>query len=455
MNDKPIHKQKLYRLSLTPFRLLVTYYLLAVAVVSLLLSLPVARQNGADWSAMDAVFVAASSVSVTGLTTVDLAETFTVTGIFILIFALQIGGIGIMTISTFFWLIFGKKIGLKQRQLIKTDQNQLNFSGLVNLLRQIITLILLIEVLGALVLGVYYMNYFPTWQEAFLQGLFASVSATTNAGFDITGESLIPFAGDYFVQFIMIILIILGAIGFPVWIEVKKFLFHKHENRRFRFSLFTKITTSTYFILLGFGTIVIIFLEYNGFFAGKSWHESFFYALFQSTTMRSAGLLTLDINDLHHSTALFMSALMFIGASPSSVGGGIRTTTFALNILFLYHYARGNRSIKIFKREIHQDDVIKSLVVLLLAVLIFGISVIVLSYTEDAGLLAIIFEVSSAFGTCGASMGITADLTNTGKWLLIILMFIGRVGILSFLFIMAGNEKEPDFHYPKERVIIG
>jgi potassium uptake TrkH family protein len=428
---------------------------LAVAVFSALFSLPFARREGADWSAMDAIFVSASSISVTGLSTVNISETFTVAGIFILIFALQVGGIGIMTMSTFFWLIFGKKIGLKQRQLIKTDQNQLNLSGLVSLLRQIVALILLIEIIGALVLGIYYLHYFPTWEEAFLQGLFASVSATTNAGFDITGDSLIPFARDYFVQFITIILIILGAIGFPVWIEVKKFLFHKQMNSRFHFSLFTKITTSTYFILLAVGTVVIIFFELNGYFAGKSWHEAFFYALFQSTTMRSAGLLTLDVNDLHQATVLFMSALMFIGASPSSVGGGIRTTTFALNILFLYHYARGYRSIKIFNREIHQEDVIKSLVVLLLAVLLSGISVIILSFTEDASLLAIIFEVASAFGTCGASMGITADLTNTGKWLLIILMFIGRVGILSFLFIMAGNEKEPDFHYPKERVIIG
>ncbi len=454
-NMKPLHKRRLYKMSLTPFRVLVSYYFLTVGVVALLLSLPVARLEGADWSAMDAIFIAASSVSVTGLTTVDLSETFTVTGIFILIFALQVGGIGIMTINTFFWLVFGKKIGLKQRQLIQTDQNQLNLSGLVNLLRQILYLIILIEAIGALVLGTYYMNYFEDPKEAFLQGLFASVSATTNAGFDITGESLIPFAHDYFVQFVTMILIILGAIGFPVWTEVRKFLFYKGTKTRFRFSLFTKITTATYFILLAVGTVVIFSLEFNGFLSGKSWHESFFYSLFQSTTMRSAGLLTLDMNDLSTPTILFMSTLMFIGASPSSVGGGIRTTTFALNILFLFHYARGRRTIKVFKREIHHDDVIKSLVVLMLAVILYGSSVVILSATEDVSLISIIFEVASAFGTCGASMGITPDLTIFGKWMLIILMFIGRIGILSFLFIMSSNDKAPDFQYPKERVIIG
>ena len=252
------------------------------------------------------------------------------------------------------------------------------------------------------------------------------------------------------------ILIVLGAIGFPVWIEVKRFILHNDPKRRFRFTLFTKITTVTYFLLLLIGTIVILFLEFNHYFVGKSWHESLFYALFQSTTMRSAGLLTLDVNQLSLPTILFMSTLMFIGASPSSVGGGIRTTTFALNILFLIHFAKGNRSIKIFKREIHHEDVLKSLVVLMLAVILWASSVLILSISEkDVSLIAIIFEVSSAFGTCGASMGITPDLSGFGKWILITLMFIGRIGILSFLFTMGGNDKAPDYHYPKERVIIG
>jgi potassium uptake TrkH family protein len=440
----------------TPFQVLVSYYFLTVALSAGLLSLPFARKADADWSFMDAIFTAASAVSVTGLSTISIADTFTVSGIFLLMLVLQVGGIGIMTISTFFWLIIGRKIGLKQRQLIRTDQNQINLSGLVDLLKQILFLILLIEIIGALVLGAYYLKYFPTWQEAFLQGLFASVSATTNAGFDITGQSLIPFAKDYFVQFVTMILIVLGAIGFPVWIEVKRFILHNDPKRRFRFTLFTKITTVTYFLLLLMGTIVILFLEFNHYFVGKSWHESLFYALFQSTTMRSAGLLTLDVNQLSLPTILFMSTLMFIGASPSSVGGGIRTTTFALNILFLIHFAKGNRSIKIFKREIHDEDVIKSLVVLMLAVILWASSVLILSISEkDVSLIAIIFEVSSAFGTCGASMGITPDLSGFGKWVLITLMFIGRIGILSFLFTMGGNDKAPDYHYPKERVIIG
>ncbi|MBO0994513.1 TrkH family potassium uptake protein [Bacillus sp. SD088] len=450
---KHLKKNKITKI--TPFRMLVTYYFITVALSAIALSLPFARKPGADWSFMDAVFTAASAVSVTGLTTVSIVDTFTTQGIFLLMLVLQIGGIGIMSISTFFWLFIGKKVGLKQRKLIRTDQNQLNLSGLVALLKQIVYIILIIELIGALILGTYFLREYSSWQEAYLQGIFASISATTNAGFDITGNSLVAFADDYFVQFVTMILIVLGAIGFPVWIEVKNFLTHKEENIRFRFTLFTKITTTTYFLLLGGGTIIILLIEFSHFFVGKSWHEALFYSLFQSTSMRSAGLVTLDINQLTPSTTLFMSTLMFIGASPSSVGGGIRTTTFALNLLFLFHFARGRSNIKVFNREIHHEDVIKSLVVLMLAVILAGVSIFILSLTEDESLLSIIFEVASAFGTCGASMGITADLSIIGKSLLILLMFIGRIGILSFLLTMSNNEKEPDFHYPKERVIIG
>lgn len=440
---------------LTPAQIIVVYYFIAVSVSMALLSLPVALKPNVKWTFMDALFTAVSAVSVTGLSTVSIVDTFTDTGIYILMFVLQFGGIGIMTLGTFFWLIIGKKIGLRERRLIMTDQNQTSLAGLVKLLKQILIIILLIEIIGALILGLYFLKYYSTWQEAFLQGLFASVSATTNAGFDITGQSLIPYAKDYFVQFVNIILLTLGAIGFPVLIETKEYLFNRNEERRFRFSLYTKLTTITFLGLLVFGTVAILILEFQHFFKDKSWHESFFYAFFQSSTTRNGGLATLDVNQFSDSTLLLLSALMFIGASPSSVGGGIRTTTFALNLLFFFHFARGNRTIKVFKRELFEDDIIKSLVVTMMAIMLCFTAVIILSVTEDHSLLAIIFEVSSAFGTTGLSLGITADLTNTGKIIIILLMFIGRVGILSFLFIIGGKRIVPNFHYPKERVIIG
>ncbi|WP_102261978.1 TrkH family potassium uptake protein [Mesobacillus jeotgali] len=440
---------------LSPAQIIVAYYLIAVIVSMSLLSLPIAIQPGAKWSFMDALFTAASAVSVTGLSVITVRDTFTVPGIFILMFVLQFGGIGVMALGTFFWLIIRKKIGLKERRLIMMDQNQTSMSGLVKMLKEILVIIVIIELIGALLLGIYFLKYFPTWQEAFLHGLFASVSATTNGGFDITGASLIPYAQDYFVVTINMLLITLGAIGFPVLVELKSFLFRSKKNGPFRFSLFLKITTLTFLGLLIFGTVAIWGLEYNHFLSDKSLLDSFFYAFFQSTTTRSGGLATMDVNDFTDPTLFLMAALMFIGASPSSVGGGIRTTTFAINLLFLYHFARGRRAIRVFNRELHQDDIIKSLVVSIMAVLICFFAVLILMVTENQSLLAIIFEVASAFGTTGLSMGITPELSAIGKMVLIILMFIGRVGVISFLLIIGGKTEKESIHYPKERVIIG
>jgi potassium uptake TrkH family protein len=441
--------------TLSPAQIIVSFYVVAVLVSIFLLSLPITLQEGVEWTFIDILFTAVSAISVTGLTVVSTADTFSTSGTFILLFILQFGGIGIMTLGTFFWLIFGKKIGLKERFLIMTDQNQSSLAGLVKLMKQILALILTIEIIGAIILGTYFLRYFPTWQEAYTQGIFAAVSATTNAGFDITGASLIPFAQDYFVQFITIVLLTLGAIGFPVLIELKEYILNKDKTRRDHFSLYTKVTTVTFFSLMIFGTIAILVLEAKNFFQDKTWHESFFYALFQSSTTRNGGLATMDVSLFSEATLLVICFLMFIGASPSSVGGGIRTTTFAVNILFMISFARGYKSVKLFRRELHPDDILKSLAVSMIAMIICFSAVIILSITEPFSTLEILFEVCSAFGTTGLSMGITASLSTIGKMIIILLMFIGRIGILSFIFLVSKRSGEARYHYPKERIIIG
>src|SRR5690606_1552635 len=268
-----------------------------------------------------------------------------------------IGGIGLMTMSTFIWLIFGKKIGLKERQLIMIDQNQSSLSGLVELMKQILLLMLFIETVGFLILGTYYLTYFPTAAEAYYHALFATISATTNAGFDITGQSLIPFAHDYFVQMVHMALMISGAIGFPVLIEVKRYFQHRRKHAYpYRFTLFTKLTTTTYFILVLVGFLLFLIIEKDALFSDKVWHDRLFSALFQSVTSRSTGLMTFDVSELTLASQFVLIVLMFIGASPSSVGGGIRTTTFAVILLAIYFFAKGRNSIKVFHREIHQED---------------------------------------------------------------------------------------------------
>lgn len=441
---------------MSPARILLLFYFLAIVFSTVLLSLPVAYQSGVKVPFIDVLFTAVSALSVTGLSTITIADTLSTTGVVFLIVILQLGAVGVMALGTFIWLLLGKKIGFRERRLIMTDQNQTTFDGMVQLIKEIFFLVLLIEFIGFLILGTYFINYYPTLSEAYFNGLFSTVSAISNGGFDITGASLIPFKDDYFVQIIYMLLIIFGAIGFPVLIEVKAYLFRKKgERKRYRFSLFTKVTTTTFFILIAVGTAFIYLLDKNHAFAGYSWHEKLFYSLFQSVTTRSAGLSTLDVGLLTESNQLFMSFLMFIGASPSSAGGGIRTTTFAIVLIFIVTYARGGQTIKIFKREIHNDDFIKAVTVTLMAVALVFISVLTLSVVESVSLIEILFEVTSAFGTVGLSLGITSELTVFSKCILMLLMFIGRVGVVTFLFMFKGRNKQNNYHYPKEKLIIG
>ncbi|MFC7685608.1 TrkH family potassium uptake protein [Ureibacillus sp. GCM10028918] len=440
--------------TITPFQLLVSYYFFAIATSFLLLRIPAVYKEGVEVSLVDTLFTAVSAVSVTGLTVFDISETLTSFGLIVLLVILQLGAIGIMSLGTFLWIILGKRIGMRERQLIMIDHNQYNLSGVVHLLKEIVKILFIIEAIGAIILSIHFIQYFDTWEEAMKHGIFASISATTNGGFDITGNSLIPYHTDYFLQFVVMILIVLGAIGFPVLIELKKFIFRKEET--FRFSLFTKITTVTYGLLFVVGTLVILLIESFHSLRGMEWHEKLFTAMFHSISARSGGLTTFDVTLFSEATDIFLSFLMFIGASPSSVGGGIRTTTFALAILFLYNFANGRTEIQLYGREIYLIDIFRSYVVIILAFFMVMISTMILLITEPAATTTqIIFEITSAFGTAGMSLGITEHLSTEGKFVMMILMFIGRVGLISFLYTLGGRVDKPPYRYPKERVIIG
>jgi len=443
---------------LTPPRIIALYYFAAILISIALLYLPNVLKEGVSYSFTDMAFTAVSAVSVTGLTVFDVSESFTSFGFVILLIIMQIGGIGIMAIGTFIWLLLGKKIGLRSRRLIMVDNNQYQMHELKSLIKHIIIIMLTVELIGTIVLTLRMLPYYSTIGESFFNGMFLSISATTNAGFIMDPNTSVILREDLFIQFFVIILIIFGAIGFPVLRELKYYFKSKvtKVSMPYRFSLFTKLTTVTYFALLLAGLVVIILLEKTQSFSHLSFGESILNALFQSTTSRSAGLFTYDINLYSEPTLLILCFLMFIGASPTSVGGGIRTTTFALNILFVYHFAQSRKNIRIFKRELHEEDLLKSLAITIMAFSLCILGVFLLRVTHSQfSLMELLFEVCSAFGTTGLSMGITADLNDFGKSVLMVLMFIGRIGLTSFLFILARNEKNITYNYPKEKVIIG
>ncbi|MFJ5757640.1 TrkH family potassium uptake protein [Neobacillus sp. NPDC093182] len=451
-SNKPVSKKRV----LSTIQLIVIFYLSALIISTLLLLIPWAHHENASISFIDALFTSASAVSVTGLSVISIKDTFNNLGIFLLCIILQIGGLGVMSLSTFLWIMIGKKVGLKERQLIMVDQNQSNLSGLVQLAKRIFITIISFEIIGGIILGIRFLKYFDSTSAAFKHGFFGSISATTNAGFDITGGSLIPFSDDYFVQTVIILLMIIGAIGFPVIVEVYEYFLSLKSKRRYHFTLFTKLTTATFVILTIVGGIIIYLLDSYHFFADKSWHAAFFYSLFNSATTKSAGLATMDLNEFTTSNQIFMSVLMFIGGSPSSASGGIRTTTFAIVLLAIFFYARGKGSIKVFRRELHTEDVIKSFIVISTAATLCLVSILILSITEKGTLIQVVFEVTSAFGTNGLSMGLTPILTTFGKILIIFLMFIGRLGIVTCLLILRGKDNSQEkIHYPKEKVTIG
>jgi Trk-type K+ transport system membrane component len=443
---------------ITPTQFIVLSYLSAVIVSTLLLLLPISLRPGVKLSFFDSLFMATSAVSVTGLSVVSVKETFSSFGIFLIIGMIQFGGIGIMALGTFLWILFGQNISLTYRRYIMVDLNRNNLSGLVALMRIILLLVLLIELLGTLIVGIYLKmaGYYDSWITSFYYGLFHSISAYTNAGFDLFGDSMYSFADDYFMQAVTMLLLFLGAIGFPVLVELRQKLFNR-EHKKFTFSLYTKVTVTTYFILIILGTIGIWIVESSVYFEEMAWHQKLFFSLFNSISTRSGGLATMDVSEFTSPTQSLLSVLMFIGASPSSVGGGIRTTTFAVIVMTLATYSFGRTDVRLFRRTIKQEDITKSFVVFSTAVMIVIGATMFLDAVERQhfSLNKIIFEVCSAFGTSGLSTGITSQLTGSGKMILIFLMFIGRIGILSLLFIFRTKVTKDRYHYPKEDLIIG
>ncbi|ALS38496.1 Trk-type K+ transport system membrane component [Enterococcus rotai] len=441
-------------------QIIVSYYIIMTVVSYLLFCLPFFREPNSHVGFIDMLFMAISTVSVTGLSTFDINSVFNDRGVILLEVLFQIGGLGIMMISTAFIILSKRRISLKQRQLIMTDMNQPKLSGIVRLIRITFTIILWFQVIFGTFFSIYFYfsGYYKTWSKAIFFGFYQSISAVTNSGFDVTGDSIIPFAHDYLFLLVIMFLIFVGGIGFPVLMEFREWLFFKKKKRGlpFRFSLFSKIAVLAFVILFVGGTILIYLLEKDHLFVGMGEIQRWITSMFYSMTTRNAGLQINDLGDFQVTTLIVFSLLMFIGCSPSSVGGGIRTTTVAIIGLYLYAFLKSEDKINVFGRRIDDDDVKKSIVVFMLSLIMCFFAVLFLTATEDHPLIAIIVEVASAFGTTGLSLGITSDLTTVGKLMIALLMFIGRIGMLYTLMLFVPKEtRDIGYEYPSEKIIIG
>lgn len=434
--------------NLTPAQYLVSGYFVIIMLGSLFLMLPAATTNGQGLGAVDAVFTATSATCVTGLIVVNTKEAFTIFGSTVIMFLIQIGGLGIMSMSTLFAFVVGKKISLKERLIIQEDLNQYQISGMVRLVQYLLGFTFAIEGTAAAILFLRFSQDYTFWRSIYLS-IFHAVSAFNNAGFDLFGSSLEGFTGDITVNFVIMALIILGGIGFGVMMEAYNRIKFKKTT------LQTKIVIVMTLVLLIFGFITFFILEYNNTLAGLPLLDKTLGAMFLSVTPRTAGFNTVPTGALKQSSLFLIIVLMFIGASPGSTGGGIKTTTFGVILVTMKNMITGKEDMEIYNRRFEKQIIYKAFTITMLAAALVILVTTLLLIIEDFPFIDALFETVSAFGTVGLSTGITGQLSDISKVLITVTMFAGRVGPLTLAVAIGEKQRKGTYHYPTEKVMVG
>ena len=427
-----------------------------------LLMLPKMTVEGVNLHFVDALFTATSASCVTGLSTVDIATYFTLRGQIIIMFLAQLGGLNIITFATFFLILSKKSIGIKNQALIKDSLDERNFSDSMRLLKEIFYSTFIIEGVGAVLIFFNWSNNTPFldfYQKAYYS-VFHSIMAFNNAGFSLFEGNLFNFycRNAYVLQFVITALIFLGGIGFPVIKDVLGDFFFKKKGRINRkWALNTRIVVFTSLALIVIGTTFFMIFEWNSSLRVHPWGGKIIVSLFQAVTARTAGFQSVDFSILMNPTLILLMMLMFIGASPVSTGGGIKTTTFAVLVLSAINTIKGRERINVEHSQISNSAVLRAMTILLFSACFVILGTIVLSFTDpDKEMIGLVFEQVSAFTTTGLSTGITPDLSTGSKVTLIVSMFMGRIGLLTFGFALINKIKaEPDYKYPKARIIVG
>ncbi len=449
--------------NLSPAQALVFYYTAAILLGTGLLATPWAAQ-GESLFFLDALFTATSAQCVTGLIVVDTGTTLTLFGQCIVLVLIQIGGLGITTFSVYLFLYLRVGVSSRGRWLIHETLMHTPVSSWQDLIKGIFVLTLVIEGVGAFMLAFAFVPVLGFWPGIY-SALFHSISAFCNAGFSLFPDSLIGFRDNPLVNLTIMALIILGGIGFLVIQELVQIVRSrvKQRSKRPKLSLHSKIVLVTTVVLIVYGAVMIGWLESDNSLAGMPLIEGFWTALFQSVTARTAGFNTIDLNVFRAPTVFLVLFLMFIGASPGSAGGGVKTTSLALFFAIFYSRLRGNQHTSLFRRTLPDEAITKALALVLLAIILIGIALFGLMIVQNSDLahensrefLSYTFEAFSAFGTVGLSIGATAKLNDIGKMIIILLMFVGRVGLLTMAFAIAGRTRRFAPHYAEENIMIG
>lgn len=424
-------------------------FFLVILAGGVLLSLPISSAKGIPTNFLDSYFTANSATCVTGLVTLDTGTHFSLFGLIVIILLMQIGGLGYMTISIFMVLLFRQRLFISQKLMLQESLNVYSLKDVISVIKRVFWIVFAVEGFGAAIL---FVRWLPElgFGKAVLYAVFHAVSAFNNAGFALPANfaNLMPYVTDVTINLTITSLIIIGGIGFIVISDILE---------RKRFSLHTKVVLLTTLCLIIGGTALFMALEYKNpnTIGPLSFSHKVLASYFQAVTPRTAGFNTVNMSGMFPPTALFIIFLMFVGASPGGTGGGIKTSTFALIVSTVWATLKGNKNTVMFGRRVPAEIVRRAFTITLLALALVSVAIFCLDNVQKSSLLEISFEIVSAFGTVGLSMGITPFLSAAGKIVVIVVMFIGRVGPLTLLLALSANQKEPRIELPKEGISIG
>ncbi len=443
--------------SLSPVNKILISFLLLILAGTMLLMLPPATNEGIGF--VDALFTSTSAVCVTGLTVKDTEKDFTFLGQLVILLLIQFGGLGIMTFSVGLLSFMGGDISIKWKFTLESFYNDLGKMPIRSLLVKIMKYTFVIEFIAAAVLFTQFVRHKPIADAAW-DALFHSVSAFCNAGFSTYSTSLVGFRENAVVLIVISLNIVLGGLGFLVLTEISRARLRSGLRGFFaQFTLHARFVLVMTGILIAFGMASFAALEWNYVLKDFSLSDIFTNSLLQSISCRTAGFNSVDIGGLRESTLLMMIFLMFIGGSPGSIAGGVKTTTMGVIVLLLYHRLRGRREIVIWNRALDWSTIEKSVLLFILAIIFVVAATFFLTTVEPIHVknlvLSLLFEVTSAFGTVGLSTGITPALSHAAKLTLCVVMYAGRLGPLTLVAALTGAKKEIDISRPQEHIMIG
>lgn len=439
---------------LTYPRFLALGFLTVILIGTFLLCLPVSSASGQSTDLLSALFTATSATCVTGLAVFDTGIYWSRFGQVVILFLIQIGGLGFMSIFAMFSIFAKKKISLSERKVIMQVSGNMRYHGVVALMKKMIFGTFFFEGIGAVLLAIRFCEEMPA-TEGLFYAIFHSVSAFCNAGFDLMGAvhpigSLVAYQSDFYVNFVVMALIVIGGIGFLVWDD-----FYEHQFRFKKYCLHSKLALMFTGSLLLSGFLFFLISEWNFAFADMTFNEKVVAAMFQSVTSRTAGFNTVPQGDLSDTGKLFTYILMFIGGSPASTAGGVKTTTMFIVILSAIASARNTKNVTAFKRRIEDQTIRQATSIVTIYLTTVILCCMLIAFVEHFPVADIMFEVISAVGTVGLSVGITSSLSVFTKIILVFLMFFGRIGGLSLVLVLAERKTPTLIERPTEKILIG